>query len=224
MSIKVGISMRVVSEHRYKEERDSISHDWINFFMENKIQFVLIPNYGKNVINFLKKANLNVIILSNGNDIIHENLNKKENDSSPLRDLTEKLIIEYSLKNKIKILGVCRGAQLLNIYFGGKLVYKQTSSHVSKVFEKKIIDERFAEYFKKKSIMTNCFHRYFIEINNLAEDLIPFAISEDINIEGFYSSKKKILGIQWHPEREFMENYLSKKIVIDFIKNKSFFV
>ena len=72
--------------------------------------------------------------------------------------------------------------------------------------------------------MTNCFHRYFIEINNLAEDLIPFAISEDINIEGFYSSKKKILGIQWHPEREFMENYLSKKIVIDFIKNKSFFV
>ena len=54
----------------------------------------------------------------------------------------------------------------------------------------------FAEYFKKKSIMTNCFHRYFIEINNLAEDLIPFAISEDINIEGFYSSKEEN---SWYP-------------------------
>tara|TARA_Y100001980_G_C14552784_1_gene337340 strand:+ start:1461 stop:2126 length:666 start_codon:yes stop_codon:yes gene_type:complete len=221
MSIKAGISMRVVSEQRYEEQRDSISHDWLNFLIKNNIDFSLIPNYGEMVSKYLKKEKFDVLILSNGNDIIHDNLNK-DNDSSLIRDVTEKLIIEYALENRIKILGVCRGAQMLNIFFGGNLIYKKTDSHVSKVFKKKIVDNFFSEYLNSTTLNTNCYHRYFIVKDKIPKELIPFAISEDGYVEGFYNIRKKILGIQWHPERDFKDNALSEKIVLQFLKNKLF--
>ena len=40
------------------------------------------------------------------------------------RNKVEKSIIKFSIKNKIPLLGVCRGMQLVNIYFGGKIRLK----------------------------------------------------------------------------------------------------
>ena len=42
------------------------------------------------------------------------------------RNKVEKSIIKFSIKNKIPLLGVCRGMQLVNIYFGGKIRLKKT--------------------------------------------------------------------------------------------------
>ena len=54
MSIRVGITMRVVNAVRYFEPRDSISHDWIGLLIENDLEFVLIPNCGDQVSKFLQ--------------------------------------------------------------------------------------------------------------------------------------------------------------------------
>ena len=219
MSIKVGITMRVLNEYRYKETRDSISRDWISFFDSHNIDFVLIPNSGDSVVDFIKHKKIKTLILSNGNDIINENLNSKSNDTSKMRDYTERILIDYALKNKIKILGICRGAQMLNIYFGGYIVFHDTENHVAKIFEKKLIDKDTINFIKEKKIMTNCFHRYFIEKSSLSTELIPFAMSDKKYVEGFYHKQKEIVGIQWHPERTFAGNNLSEKIAISFLKN-----
>ena len=56
-----------------------------------------------------------MLILTGGNNIIS---NKKE---SLMRNKIEKNLIKKAIKKKIPILGICRGAQLLNISFGGKI-------------------------------------------------------------------------------------------------------
>ena len=69
MSIKIGISMRVMHPKDYTEPRDAISHDWINFLLMNDFEIVLIPNCADMVTKFLDINRVNKIILTNGNDI-----------------------------------------------------------------------------------------------------------------------------------------------------------
>ena len=54
--------------------------------------------------------------------------------------------MEYCLKNKIPIIGICRGAQLLNIIFKGSI--KKVKNHVNKKHQ------IFGELVKKKKYMS----------------------------------------------------------------------
>ena len=51
---------------------------------------------------------------------------------SEQRDYTEKLMIKWAIKNDIPILGVCRGAQLINLFYGGSLSYNLEKNHIAK--------------------------------------------------------------------------------------------
>ena len=70
----------------------------------------------KNVSLLLDNQSLDFIILSGGNSI--SILDKKASDSSTHRDKFEQALLKVILRN-IKILGVCRGMQMLNLQFGG---------------------------------------------------------------------------------------------------------
>ena len=51
---KIGISLRVENIKKYEEKRDSISHDWIDFFKKLNFIPILIPNKLHDVEAFLK--------------------------------------------------------------------------------------------------------------------------------------------------------------------------
>ncbi len=72
----------------------------------------------KSILNSNKK-HLNLIILQGGNDIFDSSKEiKNRNDN-------ENLIIKFAIANNIPLLGVCRGMQLINLYFGGKIIKKK---------------------------------------------------------------------------------------------------
>ena len=124
MSIRVGISMRVVNALGYNEPRDAISHDWVDLLINNNLEFVLIPNCGDRVSDFLETIKIQALILSNGNDIDDKSNKTNIDNISKKRDLTEYGILKWARNNNIKTLGVCRGLQLINIIYGGTLKYK----------------------------------------------------------------------------------------------------
>ena len=64
-------------------------------------------------INSLKKR-VKLIILPGGNDIF------SRDKISKVRLKIEFNLIKYAIKKSIPILGVCRGMQVINLYFKGK--------------------------------------------------------------------------------------------------------
>ena len=117
--MNVAVTMRIVQNNTYFEERDCISNDYINFLQEYGLNPVLIPNTLKNPIDYLLKMNCRGLILTGGDDILiscEEVLNKNiifRNN----RDKTEYILLDYCIKNQIPILGICRGMQFINLYF-----------------------------------------------------------------------------------------------------------
>ena len=196
--IKIGITSNI--KEYYKGYIDFLDHYWIEYFGKKKADYKLIPNNTYLSEKILKKINL--LILAGGNDII-----SKKKDSL-FRNKIEKNLINKAVKKKIPILGICRGAQLLNMRFGGKI--KKVKNQMRTRHNVYIIKN---EFIKKNILNVNSFHNYGIKKNNLSKKFIALAIDKEKNIEMFMSKKHKIIGVMWHPERE-----KSKKILTNLIK------
>ena len=128
----------------------------VQAFSKKNIDFLLIPNHKKISETILKEINL--LILSGGNDVL------SREKTSKIRNVVELNLIKNSIKKKIPILGICRGAQLLNIFFGGKLT--KINNHMN---------TRHQIFFKDKKILNrekltvNSYHNYGIIKNNLSK-------------------------------------------------------
>ena len=189
----------------YKTYIDFIDHYWINYFRLKKIPFFSIPN----IINYKKnfpKNKIKLVILPGGNDLY------SKDKISKIRLKVEFKIIRYALKNDIPILGICRGMQVLNLFFKGKQnkVYGHMRTKHKIYFEKKI--------FGKKIMNVNSFHNFGIPLKKMSNKLSAVAFDKDKNVEIFKHKRKKILGIMWHPERNKTYNELN--LIIKKIKIK----
>lgn len=190
---KIGITLRIEHIEKYNEKRDAISHDWVKFLGISNGLPIFIPNTLEDTKDFLKKMDLDGIILSGGDN--------KGDDIE--RDNTEKKIIELAIQEKIPVLGVCRGMQVINDFFGGSLTISTDSKHVAQHHEIQLIGNNPQELFQSERIKVNSFHNNLIKKDTLGENLQEFAVSEnDATIEGFYHKNLPIIGIMWHPERE----------------------
>ena len=188
---KIGISLRIVQAPNYDEDRDALSHDWPQFLEKLDLIPILIPNKINNVSEFLDMVGIDGLILSGGDNI----------GDYPQRDSVEKSILEYGIKKQLPIVGVCRGMQMINEYFGGSIITTSDKKHVNKSHSVDIVNSSKYKILESKSIIVNSFHNNIINSNILGQDLKPFAISSDNSIEGFYHKSLPMIGIMWHPER-----------------------
>lgn len=208
---KLGISLRIAKNEKYDEKRDVLSHDWPVLLEKLGFLPIYIPNTLEDIEKFLSESNINCILLSGGDDI----------GEFPERDSCEKQIITYAIKNDIPIFGVCRGMQILNEYFHGKIEKNNNSNHVKKNHQVKIVNNFLQKYLENGKIIVNSFHNNIITKNNLSNELKPFAIFEDDQtIEGFVHEKLPIMGVMWHPERKSESN--NQDILKEFLSNKEF--
>ena len=208
---KIGVSLRIVNAQNYEEERDALSHDWTSLLEDLGFISVHIPNTLKNLDSFLDEMNLDGIVLSGGDNIGD---NKK-------RDETENKILNYALERKIPIIGICRGMQLINKYFGGKLSIDNSTIHLAEKHNVDITHENFRALFSSESFPVNTYHQNMIQVEGMGNGLKPFAIfGKDGSIEGFFHEEFYIIGVMWHPERDPDSN--SKIILSTIFKNKNF--
>jgi len=198
----IGISLRVTNAEKYVEKRDSLSHDWSIVLQQLGFHPLLIPNTISDVSAFLDDMKVSGLILSGGDNIGDE----------PLRDQIEKKIIDHAVSRDIPLIGICRGMQIINSFFGGKIRRLDNSDHVNKP-HKVNLSSNFS--LGNNAIQVNSFHHNVIDAANLGKNLSPFAILErDNTIEGFIHNELQIFGVMWHPERypDTNTNKLLKKI------------
>lgn len=184
-----AISMRIMVHH-YKndslEHRDAIAHDWWRFFSRALpgVPIYPLPNIGPSIRNMLS-IRPSALILSGGDDW----------GVFPERDSTETELFNWAVTNKVPILGICRGAQVINRLMGGSLRPEFSSLHTATHHAISFKD-------KRKTRIVNSFHANVIMEDDLARGLTASALAEDGSVEAFSNADGSITGILWHPERE----------------------
>ncbi|WP_025674049.1 gamma-glutamyl-gamma-aminobutyrate hydrolase family protein [Salinivibrio socompensis] len=128
----------------------------------------------------------------------------------PERDALESAVIKSALASQKPLLGICRGAQLLNICLGGTLhqslrEQRQKTSHRWTIFPMKTlcvlrdIDGHIRQRLGPRQRKINSLHNQ--AINALGEDLTVSARDLDGIVQAIESPNRPYtLGVQWHPE------------------------
>jgi len=197
---KIAISTRVIESHHH-EWRDSLAQDWTNHLWDQGYQAVLVPNHLASCREYLCDAAL--LILSGGDDILPQHRGQDSNDPRAVRDRTELSLLESAASENLPTLGVCRGMQLINIYFGGMISPISDGSHVATEHDVLVSEGAFGNTLEASRIRVNSFHNQ--QIATLGDGLEAVARADDGKIEALQHESKPIAGVMWHPERSFSD-------------------
>jgi putative glutamine amidotransferase len=201
---RLGITQRVEKINDYAEQRDCLDQRWASMALQLGYLPLPLPSIAiDQVPMLLDNLKLDGVLLSGGNSIA--SLNPADEDSSLERDAFELALLSESFDRKIPVLGICRGMQLINVKLGGRL--SPINGHVA---ERHLITHQDDIPMPK---IVNSYHNWGISSEELATELIPLAFDSAGNIEAFESSVKTLLGIMWHPEREYPFNSLDIELL-----------
>jgi N5-(cytidine 5'-diphosphoramidyl)-L-glutamine hydrolase len=215
---RILLSQRVVWETNYEEERDACSHDMQRFLERYSTLLFPVSNAVKDRDSYMKYVSPDLIVLSGGNSIAPELYGVDEPPDpsvSHKRDAAEMEIICFGIENCIPILGVCRGMQMLQVFFGGKLV--RLANHIGGHHQIQMNDSPME--LGVKETLVNSYHSMGVVESSLAAPLKAFAIcEEDRTVEGIYHPDFPVVGVMWHPEREPVNLSINEQIMMHLLK------
>ena len=122
-------------------------------------------------------------------------------------------IVKY-FYNKVPILGVCLGHQIIGQIFGSKIIQARKLMHgkTSLIKNKKL---GVLKGIKTKFYATR-YHSLIVDRDTLSKDLIVTATTENNIIMGLMHNKYQIHGVQFHPES--INTKVGMKIIENFVK------
>lgn len=192
---KIGLTQRVTYLEHYHERRDSLDQRWYPFILELGYMPIPLPNLPTdNTTEYIQTLDLAAIILTGGNSLPPD-----MSDAAPERDLFETALLNWAIQVDCPVIGVCRGMQMINHYFGGTLSPVQEHVAVKHTLN---FCGRWQQYPSRE---VNSYHNWGIAPNELGPDLQATAFHTDATgkqtIEALQHLHKNIIGIMWHPER-----------------------
>jgi len=195
---------------------------------------VLIPQF-KNFDNARGiLARLDGVLISGGNDVGTERYGAFPKEYCgkvmPERDQQDIEIAKYVLKENIPVLGICRGAQIINVALGGTL-YQDIEKEGS--FENHSNVDRYPRNYpwhkvslSKGSLLASVFGTEEIAVNSLHHQAVLMpganikitAVSSDGVAEGIeVAGQKFAVAVQWHPEMMY-DSFEQEKLFAAFLR------
>lgn len=162
------------------------------------------------------------LLLTGGPDVDPEHYQQPEKralcqPADANRDAMELAVIRKALDLRMPVLGICRGAQILNVAYGGTLVADIPSQLQTETVHTQTegVDARHAIEVEGGSLIRKLCRAMDGEVNSahhqsvetLAPPFTTAATSTDGVIEAFewadgtLGGKPFLLAVQWHPER-----------------------
>lgn len=130
-------------------------------------------------------------------------------DFDPDRDRLEKHLIQYALYNHLPVLGICRGAQLMNVALGGTLhqdighFYSEGTSNVRSILPRKRIEivprSLLQQTLQVTACTVNALHDQ--SIKDTGEQVVISAAERTGVVQAIECDcHRYFMGVQWHPE------------------------
>lgn len=162
-------------------------------------------------VNVCDLYDFDALLLPGGGDIdpsfYGEDMNGSRNPDRAL-DEAQWTMLDVFVKKGKPIFGICRGHQLINVYFGGTLIQhlENAEEHQSAdgdVYHRSVVCPKsfLSEIYGEGELEVNSSHHQAVKV--LGKGLHPVQYCGDV-IEAMEHEVLPIRSVQWHPER--MEN------------------
>lgn len=166
---------------------------------------------GAPVLKETELSGFDGLILPGGADIDPALFGEENNGSRTIQrdvDLRQLDILDTFVQSGRPVLGVCKGHQLINIYFGGKLCqnipefarHQWTPETGDQTHMSRCLPDCFlTELYGDSEFSINSAHHQAVIIP--AQGLRPIQWADDGVLEAMVHETKPVTGLQWHPER-----------------------
>lgn len=121
-------------------------------------------------------------------------------------DILQLRAFQYGLNQKLPMLGICKGMQLINVAFGGTLIQDLATASIHThsshdIYHDTVISPySYLHTLYGDHIITNSRHHQAID--KLGNQLLAVQhCPHDQCIEAIEHTKYPVFGVQWHPER-----------------------
>lgn len=120
----------------------------------------------------------------------------------PERDAAELLLLERFTTLGRPVLGICRGLQTINVFFGGTLI-QDLSGHssvdgIDRLHRVRAAPSPLRDLYGERCVVNSAHHQ---AADRLGSGLCAVQWASDGTVEALCHKSLPVWGVQWHPER-----------------------
>ena len=167
------------------------------------------------------------LLLPGGGDIAPGRYGQENNGSFMIMEDLDELqlsLLDLFVRARKPVLGICRGHQLINVYFGGTLIQHLATSDRHARLSLEDSDKVHACKAEKGSWLARLYGESFMHnsahhqaADRLGEDLVIDGVCpSDGVIEALHHESLPVYGVQFHPER--MCCSLARDVTVDGLR------
>lgn len=196
--------------------RAYVNHDYVLSVIKNGGIPVIVPFSEDLEVVKAQVRSVDAILLSGGHDVYPQHYQEEPRQKIGgvflSRDLFDFELLREATAQQKPVLGICRGMQLINVFFKGSLyqdlsyVEKEVYKHDQSISPTQVTHtiellsgSKLHRIFGEDSMMVNSFHHQVV--NRLGDGLKIGAVAKDGVVEAIeHESFPFLIGVQWHPE------------------------